>query len=105
VSQLIDFRDAFLSRDEYADNWILNVSGMLPCANMQLGLSPECHSALPHFWRIHLVGHLPNGFCLRRSESFHLRIPITGITGSIGVELVGATMSKRFEVEPSALPA
>ena len=82
----------------FAGGHFLIVRGEAPCVNMQVGLSPLIYIDCPEYWGIEVIGSLPGGFCLTAMKPFALTIPLAGITGSQGVEVLGADKSEKFEV-------
>jgi hypothetical protein len=77
----------------------LVVSGQAPCLNMEVSVVPLIYVSCPEFWEIEVVGTLPSGFCLPAIRQYTVTIPLTGIVGSKGVEVVGANGRERFEVD------
>ncbi len=65
---------------------------------MNVELMPRIYIKCPEYWGIEVVGCLPSPFCLRAIKPFALTLPLAGITGSKGIEVVGATKPKKFEV-------
>lgn len=81
-----------------AGGYFLTVSGEAPCLNMKVDLIPLIYIICPEYWEIEVVGTLPGGFCLEAMRPFTETIPLTGITGKKGIEVVGANRSERFDV-------
>lgn len=76
----------------------LIVRGEAPCVNMVVWLSPLIYIDCPDYWGIEVVGSLPGGVCLTATKPFALTIPLTGITGYKGVEVLGSNRSETFDV-------
>lgn len=76
----------------------LTVAGTKPCSNMRVSLSPLIYIRCPEYWGIEVVGHLPGGTCLSRIVPYEETIELTGITGSVGIEVIGATRTDRRPV-------
>jgi len=96
--RLIDF-DSMDVRPGFAnETWILTVTGTAPCLNMEVTLSPRIYIRYPEYWGIEVVGHLPNGVCDRAEQEYTATIELTGITGSRGIEVIGATRTEQREV-------
>ncbi|HEX9668718.1 MAG TPA: hypothetical protein VGC93_04460, partial [Thermoanaerobaculia bacterium] len=74
------------------------VRGTKPCINMEVFLSPRIYTHCPDYWGIEVVGCLPTGICLTAIGKYDVTISLTGITGSAGIEVVGATRSQQFRV-------
>lgn len=83
---------------------VLFVSGTLPCLNMTASLQPRIYITCPEYWIIDLLGHLPGDVCLEAVKEFHFALPLSGITGERGIELVAANGKKRFEVAGGCTP-
>jgi hypothetical protein len=96
--RVISFDDAQVVPGIVNGTYFLIVSGQAPCMNMQVALVPRIYVRCPEFWEIEVVGTLPGGFCLTAIRPYSVTIPLTGIIGSIGVEVVGANRSEQFKV-------
>ena len=77
---------------------ILIVRGEAPCLNMDVRLSPRVYITCPEYWGIEVVGSLPGGFCLPAMKPFAIAIRLAGITGSRGIEVIGARRSEPNDV-------
>lgn len=97
--RLIDFDSVDVRPGFVNDTWILTVTGTTPCTNMEVMLSPRVYIRCPEDWGIEVVGHLPNGVCIRGTGKYSASIELTGITGSRGIEVIGATRTEQREVE------
>ena len=86
------------------DTWFLIVSGTAPCLNMQVSLSPLIYVTCPDYWGIEVIGSLPGGMCLTVIKPFVLTLPLAGITGSQGVEVIGANGSEQIRVAGGCVP-
>ena len=96
--RVIAFNDAQVSPGIVNDTWFLTVSGEAPCLNMTVSLVPRIYVKCPEYWAIEVVGTLPGGFCLTAMRPYLQFIPLTGIIGSKGIEVVGANGSKTFDL-------
>jgi hypothetical protein len=96
--RLLDFDSVDVSPGTVNETWILTVRGTAPCTNMEVALSPRIYIRCPEFWEIEVVGHLPNGVCIRGTEEYTESIELTGVTGSVGIEVIGATRTEQREV-------
>ena len=67
---------------------------------MRVRLEPLVYVQQPEYWGIEVVGCLTGGICLTAVRPFTESIPLAGITGTKGIEVVGATCTKKFEVPP-----
>ncbi len=71
--------------------WILIVSGETECINMKVHLSPLIYIQCPEYWGIEVLGTL-DGPCIVGivPTPYTVSIELTGITGSKGIEVLGA---------------
>lgn len=97
-SRLINFDKAEVRPGFVPNTWILIVSGEAPCLNMDVSLVPLIYIRCPEYWGIEVVGTLPQGFCLTAVKPYTVSLPLTGVTGSKGIEVIGANKSEKFEV-------
>jgi hypothetical protein len=98
--RLIDFDDAQVNAGIVNDTYFLTVSGTKPYANMVVELSPLIYVRRPEYWEIEVVGHVPGGIGLPATDPYSITIPLDGVTGTKGIEVVGANGSRRIEVPP-----
>lgn len=77
----------------------LVVSGTKNCINMEVKLVPLVYVKCPEYWGIEVVGCLPDGVCLKALGPYSVTIPLAGIIGSKGIEVVGASKSERCELK------
>jgi hypothetical protein len=99
--RLIDFEEASVvtNRPPAFPPQFLSVSGRKPYANMWVDLAPLAHVGRPDYWSIEVVGRLPVGIGLPSEEAqYELSVPLYGLTGTEGIEIIGATRSERIEV-------
>ena len=96
--RIIGFDNAEVHPGFVSGTFILVVSGSAPCINMQVALSPRIYVRCPEYWGIEVTGALPGGFCLPAMKPFVLTIDLAGITGSRGIEVIGANRSQTFDV-------
>jgi hypothetical protein len=83
---------------------VLIVRGQAPCLNMIVALVPMIYINCPEYWGIEVIGYLPGSFCLTAMQPFVLTIPLAGITGSRGIEVLGARRSEQIEVDGGCKP-
>jgi len=83
----------------FPGGYSLIVRGEAPCLNMIVQLLPRIYIECPEYWGIEVVGFLPGGFCLTAMQPFTRTIPLTGITGYRGIEVLGARRSEQIDVE------
>lgn len=96
--RLLDFDSVEVRPGDAAGSYLLTVRGTTPCINMEVSLSPRVYKRCPEYWGIEVVGHLPGGLCFTAMGSYDETIPLTGITGSRGIEVIGRSMSETRDV-------
>ena len=89
--KLIDFEECQVVPGIVNNTFFLIVRGTKPCINMQVSLVPMIYVQCPEYWRIEVVGCLPNGICLPAIGTYEETISLTGITGSKGKPLGNLT--------------
>lgn len=77
----------------------LIVNGTKSCINMEVRLIPFVYKKCPEYWGIEVVGYLLGGICLEALGPYSVQIPLTGITGLKGIEVIGANKSERCELK------
>lgn len=97
-SKLISFNIAEVERCGFAGAPVLVVTGEAPCLNMEVSLQPLIFVRCPEHWGIEVVGTLPGAFCLTAIKSFQVTIPLTGIIGSQGIEVIGANKTEKIDL-------
>ena len=98
-SRLIDFEKAEVIQGIVPDRYILIVSGMKPYLNMDVSLIPRIYIQQPEYWGIEVVGTL-RGIGLPALAPYHVSLPLDGVIGTRGIEVIGASRSERFDVPP-----
>jgi hypothetical protein len=102
--RLIDFERAqILTLESFPPQFVLRVTGTKPFLNMEVQLEPLVFIRQPEFWGIEVVGRLPGGIGLPALAPYDVTIPLSGITGTKGIEVIGASRSKKIKV-PSTEP-
>lgn len=96
--RLLDFEKAEVRPGFVTGTFILIVFGQAPCINMNVVLSPLIYIACPEYWGIEVVGQLPGGICLDTIKPYTVTHWLAGITGSKGIEVIGASKRKTFDV-------
>ena len=99
-AQRIDFKQAKIVGGIVSGTYFLVVSGTKPCLNMEVHLSPLIYIQQPEYWGIEVIGTLSGGICLPATAPYHVHIALAGITGTKGVEVIGASSSKKLNVPP-----
>jgi len=96
----IDFETAEVRPGIVGGTWILVVRGQKPCANMAVELVAYVYVRQPEYWEIEVVACLKGGICLPAQTPFTAALPLAGVTGTKGVQVVGATKTKKIDVPP-----
>lgn len=99
--RLIDFTRCEIRPGFLPDTYILVVTGMQPYANMRVELAPLVYIRQPDYWEIEVVGCL-RGIGLPVLTPYTVSLPLDGVRGIHGVEVVGANGRKRLDVPPLA---
>jgi hypothetical protein len=94
----LEFESVEITPGFIPGTFFLTVTGTRPCSNMRVTLSPRIYIRCPEYWGIEVVGHLPTGICLERTTPYSETIPLSGITGSVGIEVIGATRTEEHRV-------
>ena len=100
----IDFEQAEVVSGFIPDTYFLVVRGEAPCLNMRVSLLPLIYIRCPGYWGIEVVGSVRGGFCLEAMKPYVVAIPLAGIIGSKGIEVISAHRSKRFDVPGGCRP-
>ena len=97
--RLIAFDEARVVPGFLPRTWILVVSGTKPYLNMIVDLSPMIYIRRPEYWGIEVIGRLP---CigLPTTAPYTVSIPLDGITGTKGIEVIGANRKQKIVVPP-----
>jgi hypothetical protein len=99
--RVIDFEDArILHLRTFPGRLVLQVSGLMPYANMKVSLEPVSYVQAPDYWEIEVIGWLP-AIGLPVMTPYTVSLPLDGVIGKIGIEVVGATTAKRFDIHPA----
>jgi len=101
--RLINFTKAWIVPGFLPNTWILVVSGTKPYLNMTVELSPLVYIRRPDYWGIEVVGSLP-GIGLPATAPYTVSIPLDSITGTKGIEVIGAKKRQKLPVPPKAKP-
>ena len=99
--RLINFTRAEVRPGFVPNTWILIVSGTKPYLNMTVRLSPLIYIRRPEYWGIEVIGSLP-GMGLPATAPYTVSLPLDGILGTKGIEVIGASKKKRIVVPPGA---
>jgi hypothetical protein len=95
--RLISFTRARVVPGIVPGTFILIVSGTKPYLNMTVELSPLIYIRRPDYWGIEVVGSL-HGIGLPATAPYTVFIPLDGITGTKGIEVIGANKRQKIKV-------
>jgi hypothetical protein len=98
-TRLVEFEGAEVVGGFINDTYYLIVNGVKPYLNMTVKLIPLVYIERPDYWGIEVVGTLP-GFGLPAQAPYTISIPLDGIRGKKGVEVIGATRRVVLDVPP-----
>jgi hypothetical protein len=96
-TRLINFDSAQVRPGFVTNTYFLVVSGTKPYLNMEVHLSPLIYIKKPEYWGIEVIGTL-SGIGLPALAPYHVFIALDGITGTKGVEVIGASKRKKTNV-------
>ena len=98
---VIDFEKAeVIVLESFPPQYVLVVSGTKPYVNMKVDLVPLVYIRQPEFWGIEVVGCLP-GIGLPATAPFKISLPLGGVTGTEGIEVIGATKRQMIQIPPT----
>lgn len=98
--RLLDFDSAsIVTLESYQPQYVLTVTGTKPYLNMEVDLVPLMYIRQPEYWGIEVVGCL-NGPGLPVMTPFTVSLRLAGITGTRGVEVIGASRTEQLDVPP-----
>ena len=69
---------------------------------VNVDLVPRVYIRQRDYWGIEVVGMLPGGFELPAEAPYVVSLPLAGIVGTEGIEVIGATRSERHQVPPTS---
>ena len=99
--RLIEFEQAEVRPGIVSGTYILIVRGTKPYLNMEVNLVPLVYIRQPEFWGIEVSGCLPGGIGLPTTAPDIASLPLNGIIGTKGIEVLGATRSEKISVPPT----
>lgn len=95
-TRLLDFDDAAVRiLESFPPQFVLQVRGTKPFANMRVRLVPLVYVQQPDFWEIEVVGSL-SGIGLPVVAPYAVSLRLDGVIGKVGIEVVGASRRERF---------
>ena len=93
----IEFTTAEVVPGIINDTYFLVVSGTKSYLNMKVDLVPLWYVKQPEYWGIEVIGCL-SGFGLPVLTPYTVHIPLDGIRGTKGIEVIGATSSQKIDI-------
>ena len=100
--RLIDFEQAEVRPGIVSGTYILIVRGTKPYLNMEVNLIPLVYIRQPEFWGIEVTGCLPGGIgVLAPTAPYIASLPLNGILGTKGIEVIGATRTEKIPLPPT----
>jgi hypothetical protein len=97
--RLIDFEKVEIRPGFVSKTWILIVSGTKPYVNMEVELQARLYIRRPEYWGIEVIGCL-HGIALPTTAAYSVSMQLNGVTGTKGIEVIGATRSFKKKVPP-----
>jgi hypothetical protein len=98
---VIDFEKAeLIVLESFPPQYVLVVSGTKPYVNMKVDLVPLVYIQQPEYWGIEVVGCLP-GIGLPATAPFKISLNLAGVTGTKGIEVIGAHKHQKIKVPPT----
>lgn len=98
--RLIEYDKAQVVPGFLTNTWILIVTGVKPCLNMRVELVPRIYIQQPDYWGIEVTGTLPGGICLPATAPYDVALPLDGILGKKGIEVIGSNKQEEIDVPP-----
>lgn len=106
--RIIDFEIAELKTLSFQNSLFLWVSGSMPAGSFEVILAPRIYHDLPEYWGIEVTivatpaaidvpGDI-DAAAIAAPPIFERSVPLTGITGSRGIAVIGANQVKRIEI-------
>jgi hypothetical protein len=95
--RLIDFDTVKVVPGIVNGTWFLIVSGNKPYVTMRVDLSPRVYIRQPEYWGIEVVGCM-SGIGLPAVTPYVAVLPLQGVIGTKGIEVIGATRSEKKDI-------
>jgi hypothetical protein len=96
--RLIDFTRAEVRPGIVNGTFVLIVAGEAPSTSMRVELVPLVYVQRPDFWEIEVVGCVSGPVWLPATKLYVEALPLDGITGTQGIEVVGANRRQRIRL-------
>jgi hypothetical protein len=104
ASRLIDFEQAVcVSQMSFPPRPVLVVSGHKPLPTTEVSLVPLVYISQPQYWGIQVVGAVDADGPrptqpIANAWEYQVQIDLQGVTGTEGVEVIGASHTERLAV-------
>ena len=95
--RLIDFDKADVVPGFVSQTFFLIAAGTKPWLTMRVALHPLIFIQRPEYWGIEVVA-CQEGIGLPQTAPYHVALDITHLLGSKGIEVIGASSKKQFNV-------
>jgi hypothetical protein len=95
--RVINFEKADVVPGFLPTTFFLIVTGTKPWLTMKVELYPQIYIRQPEYWGIEVVG-CQNGIGLPTTAPYHVSLDITHLLGTKGIEVIGASSKKQFNV-------
>lgn len=97
LCQELDF-DAVEIKQIEKGYWVVKVRGSKPHAHMKVELVPSSHQSQPEYWDINVHGCVNEDIQHPKMTPFEVTLPLAAYRGVRGIEIVGASKSKRYDI-------
>lgn len=106
--QIIDFERAELRRVPFQDSLYLWVSGKLPGPGFDVKLAPRYYFGRPDYWDIEVAAVTVPSPANDVADNdttleFERSVPLAGITGILGITVIGANRIKQIEISDESV--
>lgn len=95
--RLIDFDKADVVPGFVSKTFFLIVAGIKPWLTMKVELHPLICIRQPEYWGVEVVA-CQDGVGQPQTAPYHIQLDITHLLGTKGIEVIGASARKRFNV-------
>jgi hypothetical protein len=95
--RVINFEKADVVPGFLPKTFFLIVTGTKPWLTIKVELHPQIYIRPPEYWGIEVVG-CQNGIGLPTTAPYHVSLDITHLLGTKGIEVIGASSKKQFNV-------
>jgi hypothetical protein len=106
--RVINFEKAELRRPPFQDGLYLWVRGRLPASGLDVRLAPRIYHGRPDYWGIEVAAVTQLRPANDTGEAtadagdslmFERSVPLSGITGTRGVAVIGANQVQQFDID------